>query len=319
MLWGLQCLLSNAQKNKYAVGAFNVNSFAFADAFIKAAEEANSPLILQFSPGVLRTFKDSNVIEACASIAQDSEVPVCIHLDHAKSIDDLKLALQYHFFQSFMIDGSRYPLKENIQLTKDAIHLLEATLSSESPPYDDLSFELFDTYKQDLAADMKSFAIEAEIGHVGTTSQDLSSDTLVNDVLTFASSVDIDALAISIGNTHGESDRETNLNIPLLTTIRKSVSVPLVLHGSSGVKPQMIKEAISNGITKVNVNTYFKNSLADQIIAEYGIHGKEFFTDYKLFHPVIHSTLKAKAKEMFQLLGSVSKVGPSLYPWKKSY
>jgi ketose-bisphosphate aldolase len=296
MLCDLHYMLSQAQSKSYAVGAFNVNSFAYADAFIKAAEETNSPLILQFSPGVLKTYKDSFLVEACASIAETSTAPICIHLDHAKKIDDIKLALQHGVFLSFMIDGSQYSLQENIQLTKDASALLHNALS----PYN-----LADN-KQSTQSLYKGFSLEAEIGHVGTTNSEQSSDTSLEEVLQFVSSVEIDALAISIGNTHGEKNRDTTLHIPLLKTIRQNVSIPLVLHGSSGVKPEMIKEAIQNGITKVNVNTYFKNSFSDTVIDEYEKNGKKFFTSYKLYHPTVHSVLMDRAKEILTLLGSVS-------------
>ena len=117
----LSHMLLHAQENKYAVGAFNVNNFEYADAFIKAAEETNSPLILQFSPGVLRTYQNSSLISACAAIANESSAPICLHVDHAKNIADIHLALSTGVFHSFMIDGSALPFEENVALAKKVV------------------------------------------------------------------------------------------------------------------------------------------------------------------------------------------------------
>jgi fructose/tagatose bisphosphate aldolase len=296
MLCDLHYLLARAQSNSYAVGAFNVNSFEYASAFVKAAEETNSPLILQFSPGVVRTYKDSSLVRSCAMTAELSKVPVCIHLDHAKTIEDIQLGIQHGVFLSYMIDGSQYSLQENIQLTNEANDLLHRELTPHHINHDRIT----------TLSPYKGYSLEAEIGHVGTCHSDKSSDTSLEEVLQFVSSVEIDALAIAIGNTHGEKNRDTNLNIPLLKTIRQNVSTPLVLHGASGVKPEMIKETIKNGITKVNVNTYFKETFSDSIVSGYEKHGKEFFTNYRLHHPTIHSALVEKAKEILTLLGSAS-------------
>ncbi len=206
-------------------------------------------------------------------------------VDHAKSIKDIhSLALSTGVFHSYMIDGSALPLEENIQLTNDTFDLLRSSFQSK---------------KENI------FSIEAEIGHVGTSQKDPSHSTTLEDVSQFITATHVDALAISIGNTHGENDRNTELNIPLLTRIRNHCSIPLVLHGSSGIRPNQIQLAVLNGITKVNVNTFFKNAFTDTICQNYEEKGKRFFKEYKLYHPPIHDTLKAKAIEMIQLLGSI--------------
>ncbi|HPJ12016.1 MAG TPA: class II fructose-bisphosphate aldolase [Caldisericia bacterium] len=279
----LSHMLLHAQENKYAVGAFNVNNFEYADAFIKAAEETNSPLILQFSPGVLRTYQNSSLISACAAIANESSAPICLHVDHAKNIADIHLALSTGVFHSFMIDGSALPLEENIQLTNETSDLLHSSFQSKEE---------------------NIFSIEAEIGHVGTSQKEPSHSTTLEEVNQFINATHVDALAISIGNIHGENDRNTELDIPLLARIRNHCSIPLVLHGSSGIRPNQVQLAISNGITKVNVNTYFKNAFTDTMCKNYEEKGNRFFKEYKLYHPPIHDTLKAKAIEMVQLLGS---------------
>lgn len=278
-------MLHHAQENKYAVGAFNVNTFEYADAFIQAAEEVNSPLILQFSPGVLRTYQSSFLVSACAAIANESSAPICLHVDHAKSIADIQLSLFSRVFRSFMIDGSALPLEENIKLTNETFELLNSDFQSKGS---------------------KDFSIEAEIGHVGTSQKDPSNSTTIEEVNQFVNATKIDALAVSIGNIHGENDRDTKLDIPLLNRIRNNCPIPLVLHGSSGVQPTQIQKAILSGITKVNVNTYFKNAFTDTICKNYEEKGKQFFREYKLYHSPIHETLKTKAIEMFRLLGSIN-------------
>jgi ketose-bisphosphate aldolase len=224
-------------------------------------------------------------VSACAAIANESSAPICLHVDHAKNIADIHIALLSKVFRSFMIDGSALPLDENIKLTNDTYEILSSSFQSEQN---------------------KDFSIEAEIGHVGTCQQDLSHSTTLEEVHQFVSATQIDALAISIGNTHGENNRDTELDIPLLTQIRNTSTIPLVLHGSSGVRPNQIQKSISNGITKVNVNTYFKNAFADTICQNYEEHGKRFFKEYKLYHPPIHNALKTKAIDMFHLLGSIN-------------
>lgn len=278
----LLTMIRHAQQNKYAVGAFNVNTFEYADAFIKAAEEVNSPLILQFSPGVLRTYQSSSLVSACAAIANESSAPICLHVDHAKSIADIHLALLSNVFCSFMIDGSALSFEENIKLTNETYELLYSSFPSK-----------------------ENFSLEAEIGHVGTSQKDPSHCTSVEEVLQFVNATKIDSLAISIGNAHGENDRDTELDIPLLIRIRNNSTIPLVLHGSSGIRPDYIHKAITNGIAKVNVNTYFKNAFTDTICKNYEEKGKRFFREYKLYHPPIHHILKTKAIEMFDLLGSI--------------
>ncbi len=304
MLYDLSSLLTKAQDEPFAIGAFNVNSYIFADAFIKAAEKANSALILQVSPGILRSFQGTSFIPSITYMANFSSVPIVIHLDHAKSIDDLKYALQYPFsFSSYMVDGSHLPLEENIALINSSEELIKANLLKKYPSkkfYED--YTVYST-KQDKHKP-EDVCIEAEIGHVGNDSTDASTNSKVVDVEKILSKTNAKAIAVSIGNAHGQKKQDTDLDINLLKSIRDVTNVPLVLHGSSGVRPTMIQEAIKNGITKVNINTRFKEAVKNVYESGYSQSGSEIFSDFKKLQPLIFKTLFNEALDCLKLLNS---------------
>jgi ketose-bisphosphate aldolase len=304
MLVNLNKLLKKARANKFAIGAFNVNSFVYADAFIKAAEEKCSPVILQFSPGVLKTYQDSFLVEAIAHVANMSSVPIVMHLDHGKTIDDIKLALQYDRFTSYMIDGSALKIDDNIELVNNVRQKLDEQYKK--------------TLKKTNSSEGNSnylFSLEAEIGHVGNNDDHDSIETSLNSISNFLECTDIDSLAISIGNVHGQNERKTELNIDLLKKINtKFFDIPFVLHGSSGVKHEDLKKAIKYGITKINVNTHFKTVLEDIMAESYEKYGKSFFSNYKLVQPLLFNALKEEAMKLIDLFGSNNSIVPSKLP-----
>ncbi|MCK5847761.1 MAG: class II fructose-bisphosphate aldolase [Caldisericia bacterium] len=301
MIVNLNDVLKKARTHKYAVGAFNVNSFVYADAFIRAAEEKNSPIILQFSPGVLKAYQDSCLVNAVTHIANMSPVPIVIHLDHGKSINDVKLALQYEYFTSYMIDGSSLSIDGNIEIVNNVRELLEKNYREELKVLDSDNID-----KESL------FSLEAELGHVGSEDDDKSIETSLENIEIFLESTEIDALAISIGNVHGQIRRETGLNFDLLKRINsKFFDVPFVLHGSSGVKSQDLKRAIKYGITKINVNTHFKKIVEDLAEESFEKYGKSCFSNYKIMQPLVFNKLKEYAMTMIDLFGSNNRVVPT--------
>ena len=224
-------LLLDAQKGGYAVGAFNVENMEMVQAVVAAAEELRSPVIMQTTPS---TVKDANLnyfYENVKVAAQESSVPVVIHLDHGNSFE---LAMQAYRtgYTSIMIDGSHEGFEDNIALTSAVV---KACHPGEVP-------------------------IEAELGKVGGKEDDLDGgegDPYTNpqEAAEFVERTGIDSLAVAIGTAHGVYKGVPKLDFSRLSEIRKAVSIPLVLHGTSGVPDEDVAECIKRGICKVNYAT----------------------------------------------------------------
>ncbi len=231
MLTTSRNLLLDAQKNGYAVGAFNVENMEMVQAVIEAAEEVKAPVILQTTPSTLK-YADPELYfaNACAAAAKAS-VPVVMHLDHGSSFALAMKAFRAGY-TSIMIDGSKLSLEENIALSKavaDACH----------------------------AGDVP---VEAELGKVGGKEDDLVEGldnpyTDPQEAVRFVEESGIDSLAVGIGTAHGIYKGEPNVNVQRLKEIREVVSIPLVLHGTSGVPDETVRACIENGICKVNYAT----------------------------------------------------------------
>ena len=222
-------ILLKAKKNQKAIGAFNVLSLEMIQGVIDAAEEMNTPIILQISSGALRWARFEYIVPMAISAAQNSSVDVALHLDHAQDVELIKKAINSGF-SSVMYDGSHFDLKQNIEES---------------------------LFVKKLCND--NVQLEIEIGKVGGKEDDLVSDS--NDIVTVEDAVDFynktlpDSLAIAFGTAHGKYKGEINLNFDIIKEASKIISAPLVMHGSSGIDFEDIKSAIKAGITKVNVGT----------------------------------------------------------------
>lgn len=232
MLVTLKEVLGDAQKGRYAVGAFNVNNMEIVQAIIEAAEEQQSPVILQASQGGLK-YAGVDYIAAMARLAgEKASVPVVVHLDHGTDFKQIMLCVR-NGFTSVMIDGSKYPLEENIEVTKKVVEVAHAV----------------------------GMSVEGELGKIGGVEDDVKVDereaamTDPADAEYFAKETGVDALAISIGTAHGLYKGEPKLDFDRLKNIRAVVDVPLVLHGASGVSDEAIKKAVELGICKINIDT----------------------------------------------------------------
>lgn len=225
-------LLLDAQKNGYAVGAFNVNNMEIIQAIIRAAEEVNSPVILQASQGGLKYAGVEYIAELGKMAARNAKVPVALHLDHGTDFDQVIKCIR-NGFTSVMIDGSRFPLDENIAFTKRVVDI----------------------------AHMVGVTVEAELGKIGGTEDDVSVDerdatfTDPAEAKRFVDETGVDYLAIAVGTSHGVYKGEPKLDYDRIKTIRNTIDVPLVLHGSSGVPEESLKKAIPLGISKINIDT----------------------------------------------------------------
>lgn len=223
-------MLLDAQKGGYAVGAFNVENMEMVMAVMEAAQELQSPVIMQTTPSTVKYAGLDYFLANVRTAAKRASVPIAMHLDHGNSFELAMQALRTGY-TSIMIDGSHESFEENIRLTKSVV---DACAPSGVP-------------------------VEAELGKVGGKEDDLDGGnggyTEPSEALEFAEKTGISSLAVAIGTAHGVYKGEPNLDLKRLSEIRKLVSVPLVLHGTSGVPDETVSECVSRGICKVNYAT----------------------------------------------------------------
>lgn len=275
-------ILLDAQKRGYAVGAFNVNNMEIIQAIIEAAEETNSPVILQASQGGIKYAGVEYIAELGKLAARNAKVPVAVHLDHGTDFDQVMLCIR-HGFSSVMIDGSRFPLDENIEFTKKVTEIAHAV----------------------------GVSVEAELGKIGGTEDHITVDekdatfTDPMEAKKFVEETGVDFLAIAVGTAHGVYKGEPKLDFDRISEIRNTIDVPLVLHGSSGVPYEALKKAISLGICKINIDTdvriAFANGVKDFVAAN-----PDEIDPRKILGPA-KTMMKAAIKEKMEVFGSVDK------------
>jgi tagatose 1,6-diphosphate aldolase GatY/KbaY len=229
----LQDKLKQLKKEKKAILAANFYNFETLSGILQAASNLKLPVILQLSESSIR-YMGLPVATAMAKAAiKESGAEAWLHLDHGSSIEMVTRCLDAGF-DSVMIDASEKPLEENIKLTSSVV---------------------------EIAARYKA-SVEAELGFVAKLGQqqDKHRFTQPDDAAMFVKSTKVDALAIAIGSAHGFYRQSPKLDIELLSRINNTVPTPLVLHGSSGIPDDILREAILNGICKINLATETKNT-----------------------------------------------------------
>jgi fructose-bisphosphate aldolase class II len=236
----VSALLRQAQAGGYAVGAFNCNNMEIVQAIATAAEAEKAPVIMQASQGAIQ-YAGIEYITAMVNVAASMiSVPVALHLDHGTSFEQVMRCIRAGF-SSVMIDGSKHALQENIALTRQVI----------------------------AAARPVGVSVEGELGKIGGTEDDIhvsDADAFFTDpeeARIFVQETGVDALAIAIGTAHGRYKGEPKLDFARLEKIRSLVNVPIVLHGSSGVPDEAIREAIRLGVCKVNIDTNIREAFVD--------------------------------------------------------
>jgi tagatose 1,6-diphosphate aldolase GatY/KbaY len=236
MLVAVKSLLEQAQREHYAVGAFNVYNLEGVQAVVSAAEQEASPAILQVHPAALRHGGEP-LLALCLAAARASRAPMGVHLDHSASEADVRVALAAGL-SSVMADGSQLPYAENLAFSRAMAILAHA----------------------------HGAALEAELGRLaGTEDNLLAKDyeahlTDPRQAEEFASAAGLDALAVCIGNVHGHYPTEPRLDFDRLAALGRMVRVPLVLHGASGLPWAMVHRAIELGVCKLNVNTELRDA-----------------------------------------------------------
>ena len=232
-------MLKDAQAGGYAVGAFNAENMEMVMAIIDAAVACRAPVILQTTSSTLRYAEPAVYAANVRALAEQAPVPVAIHLDHGNSFS-LAVRSMYSGYTSVMIDGSQKPFEENIALTRSVVEV----------------------------AACLGIPVEAELGTVGGKEDDLEAAegcTLPAEAAEFAERTGISSLAVAIGTAHGVYKSAPKLDVPRLVEIRKVVSVPLVLHGASGLSDDSIRACVREGICKVNFATELRIAYTEGI------------------------------------------------------
>lgn len=244
MLVNMRDLLEDAEKGNYAVGSFSVANMEMVLGVLKAAEELNAPVILQIAEVRLKQSPLEIIGPLMVAAAENASTPVAVHFDHGKTIEKITEALDIGF-TSVMFDGSHLPLEENIKMTKKVISTAEE--------YD--------------------AAVEAEIGCVGG-SEDGSEDIAINctkpdDAVRFEKETGVDALAIAIGNAHGNYKSTPKLRFDILKQVDDMTETPLVLHGGTGISPEDFVKCSKTGIKKINIATATFDSVENNVREAY--------------------------------------------------
>jgi tagatose 1,6-diphosphate aldolase GatY/KbaY len=231
-------MLLDAQKGGYAVGAFNAENMEMVKAIIAAAEEVKAPVMIQTTPSTVKYASLEMFVAMVAAEAKNAAVPVCLHLDHGSSFE-LAVRAVKEGYTSVMIDGSKLPFAENIEVSRRVAEV----------------------------AHPNNIPVEAELGKVGGKEDDLEAvadtNTDPQEAKEFVEKTGIDSLAVAIGTAHGFYVGTPVLDKERLSEIRKVVDIPLVLHGASGLSDEDVSDCVKRGICKVNFATELRKAYTD--------------------------------------------------------
>lgn len=274
-------MLEDAQKGNYAVAAFNIENMEMVQAVLETATELRAPVMIQTTPGTVKYAGVKMLAAMVHAAAKSCPVPVALHLDHGESFD-LAVQALHAGYTSIMIDGSKLLFEENIAISKRVVELSHAV----------------------------GIPVEAELGKVGGKEDGLEvsdkSATYTDppEAKEFVKQTGIDSLAVAIGTAHGFYKGEPKLDFERLGEIRKVVEVLLVLHGASGVPDDMVRKAVSLGISKVNFATELRAALTrgvrDALVDQSIIDPKKFMAGGK-------KAVQEIVKQKINLCGSAGK------------
>ena len=283
MLVKLAEIIKEADKKKYAIGAFNIFNLESAQAVVRAAKEMKSPAIVQVSETTINYAGLKTITKIVKSVAEEEarDIPIALHLDHGRSFRSIVECIQAGF-SSVQIDASDLPLEENISLTKSVVNF----------------------------AHQKKVWVQGEIGRVPGTHG--KSDNQINsykytdpdEAGRFVKAAGVDTLAVAIGTTHGIMPGR--INFPLLKKIRRVIDIPLVLHGASGESAASLKKSIKYGVREVNIDTELRLVFVRAM--------RKFLNDdFDKYDPRLvlasgREAIMAKVKEKIEQLGSADTI-----------
>ncbi|MDI6871763.1 MAG: class II fructose-1,6-bisphosphate aldolase [Bacillota bacterium] len=275
-------LLAAADKDGYAVGAFNVNNLESLTAIVSAAEGERSPVILQASQGAIK-YAGLEYIAAMAQVAAArATVPVALNLDHGTSFTQAMQCIRAGF-TAVMVDGSRLPYRENAALVSRVVEVAHAV----------------------------GVSVEAELGRIGGTEDDVSvaeREEVFTDpeaAARFVAETGCDALAVAVGTAHGVYRGEPKLDFERLAAIDRLVAVPLVLHGASGVPDGAIREAVRLGVRKINIDTEIRLAFAASVRSTLAADGS-VYDPREILGPARQS-MEEVVREKMRLFGSAGR------------
>lgn len=282
----LKEILAQADKHKFGIGAFNVVDSNFADAIFTAAKEQASPIIINMAQVHFEHFDVECLSQYIIAKAAREQVPVCLNLDHGLTMDAVERAINCGF-TSVMFDGSAHSYAENVKMTQEVVRMCHG----------------------------KNISVEAELGAVGGdetgslySQPDEAMYTKVEQAKEFVELTNIDALAVAIGNSHGNYKGEPKLDLERLAAIDKEVNIPLVLHGGSGLSTSDFKNAIAQGIAKINFYTGMSQAALASIKND--IDSKELakmYDQYLLTTKNMRASIKDTVVAQMEIFGSVNK------------
>ena len=286
MLVSAKEMLTKAKEGHYAVGQFNINNLEWTKAILQTAQELNSPVILGVSEGAGKYMCGYKTVVGMVNGMLETlgiTVPVALHLDHGSY--EGALACIEAGFSSVMFDGSHYPIEENIEKTKQLVKITGE----------------------------KGISLEAEVGAIGGEEDGVvgAGECADPDECKMIADLGVTMLAAGIGNIHGKyPENWAGLSFETLDAVQqKTGAMPLVLHGGTGIPADMIKKAISLGVSKINVNTECQLAF-QEATRKYVEEGKDLqgkgFDPRKLLAPGFEA-IKATVKEKMELFGSVNK------------
>jgi len=231
----LKAVLLDAQKNRYAVGAFNIVDYITTSAVIKAAVKQKSPVVIQTSVKTIKQFGYKALVSWVSMLAENVSVPVVLHLDHCKELDVIEKCISTGW-SSVMIDASSFPLDENIRMTSEVVAM----------------------------AKDRNVTVEGEVGAILGVEDDVfikENESHLADIdscLKYVNETGIDLLAPAIGTAHGVYKREPKIDFELISEISARTKMPLAIHGGTGLSVDMFKKCIECGGTKINISTDIK-------------------------------------------------------------
>lgn len=266
--------LKEILKTQRTVAAFNVYGYEDAISVVRTAEEMNMPVILMTNKDAVNFIAIEFIGPMLVTMAKAASVPVCVHLDHSKSKDDIERAIASGY-TSVMYDGSQLPYEENLRDTKEIVAIAHA----------------------------HGVSVEAEIGSVGYSDPSVVAKAEYTDpaqALEFATETEVDALAVAIGTVHRMKIQEAKLDFELLSKIRATVNTPLVIHGSSGVKDEDLVRMCELGVNKINLGTSLRLAFGNTLRATVNEMSDEF--DRLKFFPSCMKAVSEKAKEKMILV-----------------
>lgn len=277
-------MLQHARANKYAITAFNVHTLEMLQAVVEAAQETNSPLIIQSTVGTVKHLGPDYLAAAAKVAADRTGLPIALHLDHCTDFDIIVQCIRAGY-TSVMIDASMLPYEENVKRTRQVM---------------------------EIAAPI-GVNVEAELGKVGGVEDDIVVDELdatladPEECARFVEATGVNTLAPAIGTAHGIYKGEPNIDFDRIERIANKVSVPLVLHGGSGIPAEQVKRAVSLGMAKMNVATELRIAFSDAIKDIFAQHPDE--NDPRKYMIPAKAAVKEMAIQKMELCGCIGKAG----------